>query len=90
MFAPAGTTAIAVNDGRIPAHGDDAPIRFHIGAQTLVIDAGGREVMPGFIESQQLLVARATVGQTGLAVGLRHEGPGAIAALGAPPRKLVA
>ena len=38
----------------------------------------------------QLLVARVTVGEVGLAVDLRHEGLGAIAALVAPPRKQVA
>ena len=38
----------------------------------------------------QLLVARVTVGEAGLAVDLRHEGLGAIAALVAPPRKQVA
>lgn len=38
----------------------------------------------------QLLVARVTVGEAGLAVDLRHEGLGAIAALVAPSRKQVA
>ena len=38
----------------------------------------------------QLLVARVTVGEAGLAVDLRHEGLGAIAALVAPQRKQVA
>ncbi len=51
LFAPTGTTAIAVKDGRILALGDDATIRSHIGAQSQVIDAQGRELMPGFYES---------------------------------------
>jgi predicted amidohydrolase YtcJ len=51
LFARAGTTAIAVKDGRILALGDDATIRAYIGASTRVVDAGGREVMPGFYES---------------------------------------
>ncbi len=51
MFAPVGTTAIAVQDGRVLAVGDDAAIHQHIGPQTRVIDAGGREMMPGFYES---------------------------------------
>lgn len=51
LFAPVGTTAIAVQDGRILALGGEAAIRPHIGPQTRVIDAAGREVMPGFYES---------------------------------------
>lgn len=51
VFAPAGTTAIAVEDGRILALGTDDAIRAHAGSATRVIDAGGRELMPGFIES---------------------------------------
>lgn len=38
----------------------------------------------------QLLVARITVSEAGLAIDLRHDGRGAIAALMAPPRKEVA
>lgn len=38
----------------------------------------------------QLLVARITVSEAGLAIDLRHDGIGAIAALMAPPRKEVA
>lgn len=51
MFAASDITAIAVKDGCILAIGDDATIRDNIGTKTRVIDAGGREVMPGFIES---------------------------------------
>lgn len=38
----------------------------------------------------QLLVARITVSEAGLAIDLRHDGLGAIAALKAPPNKEVA
>ena len=38
----------------------------------------------------QLLVARITVSEAGLAIDLRHDGLGAIAALMAPPKKEVA
>ncbi|WP_283178572.1 amidohydrolase [Gemmobacter sp. 24YEA27] len=51
LFAAPGTTAIAVADGVILALGDDRAIRAHIGPETRVIDAAGRELMPGFIES---------------------------------------
>ena len=51
LFAAPGTTALAVADGQILALGDDAAIRAHIGPETQVIDANGRELMPGFIES---------------------------------------
>lgn len=51
LFAAPGTTALAVADGVILALGDDRAIRAHIGPATQVIDAAGRELMPGFIES---------------------------------------
>ncbi|MCL4069098.1 amidohydrolase [Pseudomonas sp. GX19020] len=51
LFAAPGTTALAVADGVILALGDDSAIRAHISPATLVIDAAGRELMPGFIES---------------------------------------
>lgn len=51
LFAAAGTTAIAVKDGRILALGDDDTVGTHAGRGTRVIDAGGRELMPGFYES---------------------------------------
>ena len=35
----------------------------------------------------QLLVARVTVGEDGLAIDLRHEGLGALATLMAPPKQ---
>lgn len=51
LFAAPGTTALAVREGRILALGDDDAIRAHGGPQTRIIDAGGRELIPGFIES---------------------------------------
>lgn len=51
IFAPAGTTAVAVAAGKILALGRDATVRAYAGPDTRVIDAGGRELMPGFIES---------------------------------------
>ncbi|SCM66481.1 amidohydrolase [Donghicola eburneus] len=51
LFAPEGTTAIAVKAGRIMALGGDDAIRREAGPKTQVIDAGGRELLPGFIES---------------------------------------
>lgn len=51
IFAPMGTTAIAVANGRILALGTDETISAHAGSATRIIDANGRELMPGFIES---------------------------------------
>lgn len=43
--------ALAVRDGRIAATGDDAAIKSMAGPQTRVIDAGGRTVVPGLIDT---------------------------------------
>ena len=43
--------AVAVRDGRILAVGTTAEIRRLAGARTRIIDAGGRSVVPGFIDS---------------------------------------
>lgn len=51
LFAAKGTTALALRDGRIAAMGGDADMRGEIGPDTQVIDAEGRELLPGFIES---------------------------------------
>lgn len=51
LFVPEGTTALAVSAGRIAALGNDDAIRSKIGPDTQVIDAGGRELLPGFIDS---------------------------------------
>ncbi|OCP02500.1 hypothetical protein BC374_27975 [Ensifer sp. LC13] len=62
IFAPKGTTAIAVAGGRILALGPDEAIRAHAGTTTHVIDADGRELLPGFIESHlHLFMGGATL-----------------------------
>jgi predicted amidohydrolase YtcJ len=67
IFAPAGVTAIAVAEGRIFALGSDEAIRAHAGAETRVIDAGGRELLPGFIESHlHLFMGGATLAMLNL------------------------
>jgi predicted amidohydrolase YtcJ len=43
--------AVAIRGGRISAVGTNAQVRTFAGPQTRVIDAGGRTVVPGFIES---------------------------------------
>ena len=40
--------AVAVEDGRIVAVGDDATIREHVGPKTDVLDLAGRMLLPGF------------------------------------------
>ncbi|SNT74012.1 amidohydrolase [Paracoccus seriniphilus] len=51
LFAPEGSTAIAVGAGIIQAVGDDATIRGMAPAHCRTIDAEGRELVPGFFES---------------------------------------
>jgi predicted amidohydrolase YtcJ len=43
--------AVAIRDGKFAAVGTSADIRRLAGPQTRVVDAGGRTVVPGFIES---------------------------------------
>lgn len=43
--------AVAVRDGRIVHVGDTAAVRAYVGADTKVVDAAGRLVLPGFVES---------------------------------------
>lgn len=43
--------AIAIHDGRIVWVGNDDAMHEHIGAETRVLDAAGRLVLPGFIDS---------------------------------------
>lgn len=57
IFAPQGTTALAATDGRITALGRDCDIRSLAAPDARVVDAGGRELMPGFIESHLHLFA---------------------------------
>jgi predicted amidohydrolase YtcJ len=67
IFAPEGMTAIAVSEGRILALGTDEVIRAQAGAGTRIIDAGGRELMPGFIESHlHLFMGGATLAMLNL------------------------
>ncbi|UXU76664.1 MULTISPECIES: amidohydrolase [unclassified Paracoccus (in: a-proteobacteria)] len=67
MFAAAGTTALAVADGRILALGSDAQIRDLAGPRTRIINAGGRELMPGFVESHlHLFMGGATLAMLNL------------------------
>jgi predicted amidohydrolase YtcJ len=67
IFAPAGTTALAVSEGRILALGPDAEIRRDAGADTRIVDAGGRELLPGFIESHlHLFMGGATLAMLNL------------------------
>lgn len=42
--------AIAVSDGLITAVGTAADVAEHVGADTVVVDAGGRMVMPGLVD----------------------------------------
>lgn len=48
--------AVAVKDGRILAVGSAAEVAAHGGASTKVIEAGGRTLLPGFVESHLHLV----------------------------------
>jgi predicted amidohydrolase YtcJ len=67
IFAPAGTTAVAVSEGLILELGSDEAIRRHAGAETRIIDAEGRELMPGFIESHgHLFMGGATLAMLNL------------------------
>lgn len=43
--------AVAVRNGRIVHVGDTAAVQAYIGAETKVVDAAGRLVLPGFVES---------------------------------------
>ena len=49
-------SAIAVSGGRIAAVGGDAEILPSRGEQTLVVDAGGRTVIPGLVDSHLHLI----------------------------------
>ncbi|MDZ4093439.1 MAG: amidohydrolase family protein, partial [Paracoccaceae bacterium] len=48
--------AVAIAAGRIAAVGSNAEIAAMAGAQTRRIDAGGRTVLPGFVESHLHIV----------------------------------
>ena len=67
LFAAPGTTAVAVRNGRIAALGPDDDIRALTGPGTQTIDAGGRELLPGFIESHlHLFTGGATLSMLNL------------------------
>lgn len=67
LFAAPGTTAVAICNGKIAALGTDDDIRALIGPQTRVIDADGRELLPGFIESHlHLFMGGATLSMLNL------------------------
>ncbi len=67
LFAAPGTTAVAVRNGSIEALGTDDDIRALTGPRTRTIDAGGRELLPGFIESHlHLFTGGATLSMLNL------------------------
>lgn len=67
LFAPPGTTALAVADGRILALGTGDGLRALAGPETRVIDAAGCELMPGFVESHlHLFMGGATLSMLNL------------------------
>lgn len=48
--------AVAAGEGRILAVGGETDVRPHIGPRTRVLDAGGRRLIPGFIDSHMHLL----------------------------------
>ncbi|TDE40652.1 amidohydrolase [Antarcticimicrobium sediminis] len=67
LFAAPGTTAVAVRNGIIEALGTDDDIRALTVPRTRTIDAGGRELLPGFIESHlHLFTGGATLSMLNL------------------------
>jgi len=52
-------SALAVSAGRVLATGDDAAIRALAGAQTRIVDLGGRTVIPGLIDSHMHAIRAA-------------------------------
>ena len=45
------TEAVAIRDGKILAVGSNSEIEAYIGDETNVIQAGGKTVMPGFVDA---------------------------------------
>ncbi len=67
LFAPAGATALAIAGERILAVGPNDAILAHAGPSTRVVDAGGRELLPGFVESHlHLFMGGATLSMLNL------------------------
>ncbi|MBK8011235.1 MAG: amidohydrolase [Deltaproteobacteria bacterium] len=54
--ASATASAVAVKDGRIVDVGSDEAVRAWIGAETQVVDVGGRAILPGLVDSHVHLV----------------------------------
>lgn len=48
---PGEVSALACQNGRFVAAGDEAEVMRHAGPETRVIDAGGRRVIPGIVDS---------------------------------------
>lgn len=48
--------AVAVRDGIITAAGDNSEILAHVGSETVLIDAAGRAVLPGMVDSHMHLL----------------------------------
>lgn len=63
--------AFAISGGRIVAVGSTAAIERLVGARTKVIDAAGRIVVPGFVESHAHLIATGVHQQSVNVFGLR-------------------
>ena len=49
--------ALAIKDGRILAVGDDAAVKGLVGPHTMVVDLGGRTVVPGVVDAHNHLVS---------------------------------
>ncbi|MFT4012581.1 MAG: amidohydrolase [Paracoccus sp. (in: a-proteobacteria)] len=74
LFAPPGVSAVAVAGGRIQALGDDTAMRALAGPATRVIDAGGTELLPGFVESHlHLFMGGATLSMLNLGAAFGFE-----------------
>jgi hypothetical protein len=72
-------SALAVDDGRILAVGNDATIQQHIGPRTRVLRAGGHTVLPGFVDSH-IHAAEGALARGGCTLGddpltIRQAGP---------------
>lgn len=62
--AAAGSpSALAVAGGKILATGDERDIRRFVSARTIVLDCGGRTVMPGLVDAHCHLLAAAATGR---------------------------
>ena len=64
-------SALAIRDGRIVARGENEAVRPFLGSETRVIDAHGKTVVPGLIESHvhALRAARGEIDQAYVQLG---------------------